>query len=61
MKTLVRMPDRQEINRHAGYHYGTAPVIEASLEFEAYMLRDVYVPLMPDGIKALLKIQTDNG
>jgi len=41
----------------AGYFYGTAPVVHATLDFEGYLLREVYQPLMPTEVKQLLGIE----
>jgi hypothetical protein len=38
----------------AGYLYGIEPVVRVRLEFEGYMARAVYQPLMPAGIRELL-------
>jgi len=38
----------------AGYLYGTEPVVRVRLEFEGYMARAVYKPLMPAEIRELL-------
>ena len=42
-----------------GYFYGTAPVVQATYEFEGYMLREIYQPLMPAAVRTLLGIQAD--
>jgi len=39
-----------------GYFYGTAPVVKATLECEAYMLREIYEPLMPTSVREMLGI-----
>jgi len=43
-----------------GYLYGTEPAIYVSVEFEAYLARDMYAPLMPVGVRALLGIEQDD-
>lgn len=43
--------DQQE---QAGYLYGTDPVVLATLDFEAYMTRDVYEKMMPESVRAVL-------
>jgi hypothetical protein len=40
-----------------GYFYGTDPVVQATLEFEGYMAREVYGPLMPVAVRRLLGIE----
>jgi hypothetical protein len=40
-----------------GYLYGTEPAICVSLEFEAYLARDIYAPLMPPAVRALLDVR----
>ena len=40
-----------------GYFYGTDPVVQVSLDFEGYMARDVYAPIMPALIKKNLGIE----
>jgi hypothetical protein len=40
-----------------GYFYGTNPVVRATLEFEGYMAREVYQPLMPPTVLELLGIK----
>lgn len=52
----------QQVNRvedelKEGYFYGTDPVIRATLDFEAYLSREVFQPLMPDAILELLGIK----
>ena len=49
--------DRQREELQEGYLYGSAPVIRVTLDFEFYMLRDVYQPLMPDPVLELLGIK----
>jgi hypothetical protein len=47
--------------RH-GYLYGTEPVVRAQLEFEGYMARAVYLPLMPAKIREALGVgEGDHG
>lgn len=45
--------------QNAGYFYGTKPVVRASFEFEGYMSREVYQPLMPKDVRKLLGIETE--
>jgi hypothetical protein len=42
-----------------GYFYGTDPVVRATLEFECYMAREVYEPLMPAAVRVLLGIDSE--
>ncbi len=49
----------QQAARAEGYFYGTAPVVKATYEFEGYMLRQIYQPLMPAAVRTLLGIQSD--
>jgi len=49
--------DRAVDQDQEGYYYGPTPVVRTTLEFEAYMLREVYQPLMPAPIKAALGIE----
>lgn len=49
--------DRQREEQQEGYLYGSAPVIRVTLDYEFYMLRDVYQPLMPDPVLELLGIK----
>jgi len=44
-----------------GYFYGTEPVVRVTLDFEGYLLRDVYKPLMPKSVKELLGIKDEKG
>jgi antitoxin component of RelBE/YafQ-DinJ toxin-antitoxin module len=44
-----------------GYFYGTDPVVAATLEFEGYMAREVYQPLMPEAVLELLGITKSDG
>jgi hypothetical protein len=44
-----------------GYFYGTDPVVRATFEFEGYMAREVYQPLMPAKVRELLGIKKENG
>jgi hypothetical protein len=41
-----------------GYFYGTNPVVRATFEFEGYMAREVYQPLMPAEVCKLLGIKS---
>ena len=41
------------------YYYGPAPLWSVTLQFEGYMSRKAYVPLMPDAIRSKLGIQPD--
>jgi hypothetical protein len=34
------------------YVYGPAPVVLAKIDFEYYMFREIYEPLMPEAAKA---------
>lgn len=45
--------------QNAGYFYGTNPVVRATFEFEGYMSREVYQPLMPKDVRKLLGIETE--
>ena len=45
----------------AGYFYGAAPVVLVTLDFEAYMARDVYQQWMPEPILTLLGIKQAEG
>jgi hypothetical protein len=38
----------------AGYLYGTEPAVCVALDFEAYLSRDIYRPLMPRDVRELL-------
>jgi len=49
--------DRQREEQQEGYLYGSAPVIRVTLDYEFYMLRDVYQPLMPQPVLELLGIK----
>lgn len=42
-----------------GYFYGTAPAVRATIEFEGYMSREVYEPLMPKEVRKLLGIAAE--
>ncbi len=44
-----------------GYLYGTEPTIRVSLEFEAYLARDIHAPLMPAEARALLDVTQRGG
>ena len=37
-----------------GYLYGTEPAMYVGLEFELYMWREIYGPLMPSGVRRML-------
>jgi hypothetical protein len=39
----------------AGYRYGGEPAIAVALEFEAYLATEIYHPLMPAEVRALLR------
>jgi hypothetical protein len=39
----------------AGYLYGTEPAVCVGLEFEAYMLRSIYGPLVPPSVRRMLE------
>jgi hypothetical protein len=54
--SMVNPDDGQQ-----GYLYGTEPVVRVQLEFEGYMARAVYQPLMPDEIRALLGADKGDG
>lgn len=53
--------DRNAEENALGYYYGPAPVVLASMEFEAYMGRDVYLEMMPDSVRTLLGINKREG
>jgi hypothetical protein len=36
--------------RAVGYLYGSEPVVRAEIEFEAYFVRTLFEPLMPDDV-----------
>jgi hypothetical protein len=38
-----------------GYLYGTEPAMYVGLEFELYMWREIYGPLMPAGVRGMLE------
>jgi hypothetical protein len=42
-----------------GYFYGTDPVVKATLEFEGYLAREVYLELMPPPVRKLLGIDEE--
>ncbi len=46
--------DRRIDQDQLGYFYGTAPVIQMRMEFESYMARDVFDPLKPKEVAAML-------
>ena len=46
-----------EAEMAVGYFYGTDPVVRATVEFEGYMAREVYEPLMPAAVRELLGIE----
>jgi hypothetical protein len=39
------------------YYYGDGPVVIATLDFEGYMARKVYLDLMPDSVREDLGIK----
>ena len=43
-----------------GYFYGTDPVVRATFEFEGYLAREVYLPLMPTAVCELLGIKAED-
>jgi len=43
-------------DRAAGYLYGADPVVVANLQFEMYLLRDIYASLMPASVRQKLGI-----
>lgn len=45
--------DREQ-QEQAGYVYGTDPVVQATLDFEVYLARDVYEKMWPDAVRAQL-------
>lgn len=49
--------DRADEEIKEGYFYGTDPTVRTTLDFEAYMLRDVFQPMMPDAILEVLGIK----
>jgi|GEM_PF-1294608 len=53
-----QMVDHEE-SMDNGYFYGTDPVVLASFEFEGYMSREAYQPLMPQSIKKMLGIASE--
>ncbi|MBU0618522.1 MAG: hypothetical protein KKI02_12460 [Planctomycetes bacterium] len=49
--TAVAYEAVPEPDANAGYVYGTEPVVCVGLEFEWYMWREIYGPLMPAGVR----------
>jgi len=45
----------------AGYYYGSAPVVRAVLDFEGYLARKIFKPLMPAEVLADLGIEGAEG
>ncbi len=45
----------------AGYYYGPAPVVRAVLDFEGYLARKIFKPLMPPEVLAELGIEGAEG
>ena len=43
-----------------GYFYGTAPIVQLTLDFEAYLLRSAFVDLMPKDVKIALGIEKES-
>jgi len=43
-----------------GYFYGTDPVVQATLEFEGYMAREVHEKWMPSAVRKLLGIDAED-
>lgn len=53
--------DRNQDQNVEGYFYGTAPVVQVTLDFEGYLLREAYQELMPPAVRKLLGIKTGDG
>lgn len=47
---------KRDEDERAGYRYGPAPVVLATLDFETYLARDLYSELMPEEVRAALGI-----
>jgi hypothetical protein len=48
-------------NTPAGYLSGTAPTVRATLDFEGYLSRAVYKPLMPTEIRKAVGAEKGDG
>ncbi len=50
-------PLDRAVEEQNGYFYGTAPLVLATMDFEAYMARELYRELMPESVAKLLSGQ----